>query len=387
MEDLKAKICVNCEDTICDDDHFTHDHETYCEECYHDTFSTCIHCDDVTITDDGFFQDDEFYCQDCFEERFTACEECGDFIRRDHAYGQDDSDYCENCYNDLYTCCDDCGYDILLDSSYHTDNGTYCEECYTNNENSNNLESYCYKPSPVFFGTKYKNKTNLYLGIELECDKGDDFDVIDDLRHNELYFKEDSSLDNGFEMVSHPMTLEYHQYFNWKGILKQIRQSGFRSFNAGTCGLHIHIPKNLLTPSEQIKLSMMVYTNPEFFQKLSQRDSNYSKYKKLKGVHGANFNHDRFEAINFQNSNTIEFRMFKGTLKYESFISAIELVHSLVMFIKTAKTSDIYKSDMFKSEFRNGIAFRSFCVFVVNNQKTYTHLKQYMIDKKAFVVI
>jgi formylmethanofuran dehydrogenase subunit E len=387
--DKAFSTCDVCNDDFENDNIVNNEHGSYCQNCHDETFSMCDDCNETIYTSDGYYAGGEMLCEDCYNEKYFSCESCGDSVARDNGYTSDDGDgYCQDCYFEHYDTCEGCGNELSRDYANYNDQGAWCDNCFpSNNRNCEYLNSYNYKPPLNFYG-----KGEFFLGIELECDKGDDFRIVDELarEYSGLYFKEDGSLDKGFEMVSHPMTLQYHQDFRWKDILNSIKQTDFRSYDAGTCGLHIHIPKKLLTQSQQVKLAMLVYTNPEFFQKLAQRSNSYAKYKKLnslKGtIEGTKYNNDRFEAINFQNSETIEFRMFKGTLKHSSFMACIELVHALVSFITTVKTSDVYRSSMFKSEFRNGEAFRTFCIFVANS-KEYKYLKDYMKEKNSFVTL
>ena len=66
-----------------------------------------------------------------------------------------------------------------------------------------------YKPKPVFYG-----QVTRFFGVELEVDDGgEDCDYAEQLLSitgKRMYIKHDGSLDEGFEMVTHPMTLEYH---------------------------------------------------------------------------------------------------------------------------------------------------------------------------------
>ena len=53
----------------------------------------------------------------------------------------------------------------------------------------------------------------------------------------------------------------------------------------------------------------------------------------------AHMSADRSEAINLTNRKTIEFRIFKGSLKYDSVVAAAEFVHALVEFTKPSESS------------------------------------------------
>ena len=46
------------------------------------------------------------------------------------------------------------------------------------------------------------------------------------------------------ELVTHPMTLEYHlNEMPWAEVLRKAQSMGYLSHAAGTCGLHVHISR------------------------------------------------------------------------------------------------------------------------------------------------
>ncbi len=60
-----------------------------------------------------------------------------------------------------------------------------------------------------------------------------------------IYCKHDGSLEDGFEIVTHPMSLEYHEkHMPWAAVLQEAVSMGYRSHQAGTCGLHIHVSRS-----------------------------------------------------------------------------------------------------------------------------------------------
>jgi hypothetical protein len=96
------------------------------------------------------------------------------------------------------------------------------------------------KPTPVFLG---KND-GIWLGVELELEaervSSSPVMLARDIVAMWIYTKEDASLKNGVELVTHPASLEFHRD-KWSGILSHVRSHGLRA--AKTCGLHIHICK------------------------------------------------------------------------------------------------------------------------------------------------
>ena len=105
-----------------------------------------------------------------------------------------------------------CGCEVSQGDELYIDEDVICEECYSNRVDDDYINDYSYKPEPIFYG-----ENNRYYGIELEVDKGGKYGdyakmILDvaNIHDEHIYIKSDSSLDDGFEIVSHPMTLEYH---------------------------------------------------------------------------------------------------------------------------------------------------------------------------------
>ena len=66
-----------------------------------------------------------------------------------------------------------------------------------------------------------------------------------------LYIKHDGSLDEGFELVTHPMSLSYHcKEMPWQAMLDTLVDMGYRSHQTGTCGLHCHVNRDAFGETE-----------------------------------------------------------------------------------------------------------------------------------------
>ncbi len=153
-------------------------------------------------------------CESCFNEHTAVCECCNDRIWQSNSRGDESITLCYDCYDDYYTTCEDCGRVIHNDSAcYESDDSNipYCESCY-DRINNTIIKSYNFKPKPIFYG-----EDSMFMGVELEIDKdGECIENAETLlnianRDNEhIYCKHDGSIEDGFEIVSHPMTLDYH---------------------------------------------------------------------------------------------------------------------------------------------------------------------------------
>ena len=235
------------------------------------------------------------------------------------------------------------------DAHYEDEDEEYplCYDCYSNRARGRAIQDYCYKPTPVFYGEGVR-----FLGVELEIDgAGEHSDNAKCLLNiangnglEHLYCKHDGSLHDGFELVTHPMTLDYHrQEMPWSAMLTAAAQMGYSSHKAATCGLHVHVNRTAFGDTEaeqEPAIARVLYFFEKHWEKLlkfsrrtprqlEQWAARYG-YKEQprdilehakKGYHGG-----RYTCVNLQNYSTIEFRMFRGTLKYNTLIATLQLV-------------------------------------------------------------
>lgn len=229
------------------------------------------------------------------------------------------------------------------------------------NRKYKHIKPYNYIPDKFYFNHSTNNVDSLYLGIELEIDKGGKNDdvakfIIDFLGKYSCYIKHDGSLEDGMEIVTHPSTLEFHKNLSYKDLFEDLSKKGYKSHDTTTCGYHIHVNRNFFgdNPTTQdLNITKILYLLEKHWDKvktIARRDSNvYSKrfhmkesdsmfdlLVKAKGEYSSKYN-----MINLQHQDTIEFRMFRGTLKYETFISTMEFVHNLAYLCKEIQLEDI----------------------------------------------
>ena len=307
-------------------------------------------CCGCVIDDDDYTEwNGQIICSDCLENHTTTCKCCGERIWDEDVYGDNDITLCSHCYHHSYTRCSCCDALLHEDDAYYLDGETYCRDCYEDErEESNLIHEYSYKPNPIFYG-----EGNRYFGIELEIDgagRDDDFaeELLDiaNAHADLLYIKTDGSLDDGMELVSHPCTMDYHiNSFPWEDIMHRAVHQGYRSHQTSTCGLHLHVNRNAFSDSQEGQdevISRILYFVEHHWNELLKfsRRSEYAmnrwaaRYgyehtpkaimdKAKKGGNG------RYAAVNLCNYHTVEFRLFRGTLKYNTFIATIQLVNRI----------------------------------------------------------
>lgn len=312
-----------------------------------------------------------FIANDVFKKamesgKYWNCEDCGQ-IRR---YG--DRDYitydgtriCKDCYYDRYNTCHRCSQVFLATDMTYDDyeDNYYCADC-DKRRYKKVIKEYGYKPRPKFktkahdeFETDSSIK-ELLFGVELEIDKGENPEncAADICEYNSnVYCKHDGSLIEGLEIVTHPCTLDYHKdELGWEGITQTALDYDFESHYANTCGLHIHVGRNQLgdfdeeTIKETIaKVIILVNRHWDNMVKFSRREEEQLdewatrpnlnlRYTPKKDVikRALETEHNgRYQAVNLQNRSTIEFRLYRGTLRTESILAALELTSNICKY-------------------------------------------------------
>lgn len=292
--------------------------------------------------------DGQLLCPDCLESATLICAHCGTRIWRDENAGDSATPLCQHCYDYHYQTCARCGRIIREEDACYIENGDdpLCHACYSHSDHERAIHDYYYKPSPIFYGSGPR-----WFGVELEIDEaGEDSDsaikLLDTANKKEehLYCKHDGSLDDGFELVTHPMTLAYHLCeMPWADVLHKAASLGYTSHQARTCGLHVHVNRNAFGDTEAAQdacIARILYFFEKHWEELlkfsrrSQRQLErwaarygYKEQPKdilehaKKGGHGG-----RYTCVNLTNADTIEFRMFRGTLKPNTLIATLQLV-------------------------------------------------------------
>ncbi len=291
--------------------------------------------------------EDDYYCEDCLEERTFVCDRCGERFSTDDDEGDGNTQICQRCYEYHYTNCDRCGRIISTDDAYYDDDdddNRYCYSCYENHVRNAVIRGYNYKPFPMFYGDGPR-----FMGVELEVDGGGqssrnagELYEIANGESERIYIKHDGSLENGFEIVTHPMSLDYHRRnMPWKRLVERASEMDYLSHKTETCGLHVHVSRNCFGDdcvTQELKISKVLYIIERFWaelllfsrrteEQLAQWAQRYGYEETPKHIlDKAKINGNRYRCINLENADTIEFRIFRGTLNYNTIIAALEMV-------------------------------------------------------------
>lgn len=393
LEALGYTVCADCGALIRMDDAYTTSGGcTICRDCCDESYSYCECCGEYVHNDDSREVDGghEYVCTDCLDGHpydYFQCEDCGNWFsyRRSNSVDvRGHGTICEDCYYDgSYARCEGCDDVFPSDNLIYDEENdeSYCSDCWDEHHSGDErhkLQRYSYKPTPIPRTRKKctcdrcSDITDLLFGLELEVDKGpyEERDTaISEIADasEDVYMKHDGSLDTGFEIVTHPCTLEYHQYqFKWRAITSIAKKHGFKSHDARTCGLHVHVGRYQLGEDSQAqrdtigKILLLVDRHWDPLVKFSRRHNDQlrrwaarpaidrprtgcSDDTAISMAWAAN-NGNRYQAVNLCNSGTVEFRMFNGTLKRDTIIATIQLLSNLCLYAKTHSVTECLES-------------------------------------------
>lgn len=368
--------CDECGEWVPEDESYTTDFgDVICESCNEDGYFTCEECGEVHSLDDMVTVNPdtghEFYvCQDCADRNYYRCLDCGNYFDERHLSLRDGDDaICESCNHwGTWVQCEDCGsiFDSEQTGSYNDeDECWYCDGCADQHRRPRHLHDYGYKPYPEFHHRSGEDKsTALTFGVELEVDGGDSAaDLCEDLHDLDepIYMKHDGSLsDDGVEIVTHPCTLAYHQYqLRWAEIARTCKGQGYKSHDTETCGLHIHVGRLQMgenavdrrrTAANLVILANVLWEHlVTFSRRKPAKLDRWASCNRLPDMDTLRVmddatltiaaldtvNKGRYQAVNLTNDETVEFRIFRGTLKRTTLIASLQLVSNLTRYAMT----------------------------------------------------
>lgn len=369
-------LCDDCNSSIDPDDStVSNDGKPLCYDCS----VTCERCDYVGSNDHDNWctvDGETVWCDPCTDNHASFCNRHEEYTTSSMYYIRDIGEsWCIYCAEDRASWCENC-------DEYNTEG---CQAC---DEGGRNIHDYQYRPDPIFRSLDGES-TKLYFGIEIETEvsrNGYDITACSEYAsqleyENELaYLKHDGSLNNGFEIVTHPLSHAY--YMNqaqplWDTI-ETLRSAPYsmKSWDTSTCGLHIHISRaGFSGGAHQHRFLQLVYSNPEFYSTLAGREAshwakfddvvrvqremdehgywNYKQwrsYKRKLARHNDNTS-DRYSAVNTLNRHTLEMRIFRGSINSKTVKAAIDLAHASVEYTRELRVPDVWADALVAENF------------------------------------
>lgn len=351
--------------------------------------ASCEYCGDIfTIHSGG-----DKYCQRCIDRGdVQLCNHCGNYTMRWETIG--DNTYCHECSPKVVICscckersffssdgiryrgkhktyliCNECGSlpfslnecpscmsltkGLIKKVKGKKEICTHCEMKYKWCPECNEFhfgERYCrteccsvcdysYKPHPYFNGSL---NSRVFFGFENEINYIDNnyeeakTTVLSGYPSSVFYAKRDSSISGqGFELVSHPMTLEF---FNGLDLEPMFRVKP--RVQDSSCGLHVHVSRESFDGQAHLfKLTEFINNNKSFTKKIAGRDfNNYAReyQDKISKVVKGTAPTQRYHAVNLTGKSTVEIRIFKSARNEFQLRYRIEFVSAAIEYTRGA---------------------------------------------------
>ena len=303
----------------------------------------------------------ECFCWECIDEHCFYCHDCQTYrLNTEYHIEYRDETICESCSSEYYYC-NRCERYVFSDD--YNGNRDCCCDCRPDDDTG--VQDYHESNNWEFIGgcdPGWKGKWR-GIGVELEIDRNNEDRNIEEKTvsairdvYDNLKFEYDGSLEYGFEIITHPHTVDEFYNIGWERILDICRNNGYVSHNAKNCGLHIHFSRAMFGYGEKqqaCNISKLI----NFFEtywydilKISRRTekqaddyarrygvTNISDVKRL----GKSKKEGRYYAVNNTNPDTVEIRIMRGTLNPKTFLSCIDFCVNIVKNSRKVPWKDI----------------------------------------------
>ena len=276
-------------------------------------------------------------------EEIESCHDCGsaEFMDDMRSCYQGDFYVCQNCCDDSYSYSENQDTYITYDDYDEEDRGENYQEESGVYDYSHKVEDDLGKLCMPNQKSTSENK-QIYYGIELEVEKRSNcpndlpYYITDNVLSGFAQCKSDGSLDRGFEITTAPATFEYHKK-HWERFFNDDKcMTNLKGWNTDTAGLHIHISRKALRPTDIGKILVFINddTNTPFIRQIAGRTSDQWAKRLKKKIQDCTRTSDKYEAINMSHPHTIELRIFKSNISRHGFYRVLEFTDALVQFTK-----------------------------------------------------
>lgn len=277
-------------------------------------------------------------------------------------------------------------------NSYEFERGYF--RSFVSNRSKTYIHQFNYVPKYIkHFMPGESEDTTLLLGAEIEVGGNNNISSDNDKNstvkkciqimngsdsdeENLIYSTHDSTVQIEFDTM--PCSLEFHKNkMNYREMFEYLDKEGYKGHDCETAGLHIHANRSYLGKSrisQELVISKILYILEKFNNEIcviARRDNDYSEFAGEKQnedsiveLYGKYKDKGKRAALNLQHKDTIEFRMFKSTLKYETFILTLEFVKDIIDYAKSVDIEEIELAkwfdlmNCFSSELRKYYEFR-----------------------------
>jgi hypothetical protein len=217
----------------------------------------------------------------------------------------------------------------------------------------------------------YKGRGPVYLGMELEIEIRESLNEyeyagrVQTLMGDAVYLQDDSSINHGFEITTHPMSYTWAmRNFPWDA-LETLSDEGCSTHSE--VGLHIHVSRSAFSGECHLyRWLKFIYRNEQQVSRLARRRG--SRWASFDPSHRAAVKHmvkaedvrrgynrhgrylphgamERYQAVNPQNEATLELRVFASSLRPSEVKAALAFAAATVEYTRDLDANKIIQSN------------------------------------------
>ena len=258
----------------------------------------------------------------------------------------------------------------------------YCRSCDAK-EGLGLVLSYSTKPNTILntLGGKglifgFENEMSFKSGTNVSRVTGE---ILSKFPFSVLYAKSDSSVWNGNEFISHPMTKCFFDKTSWEGLFSHglcLPAKEVKLAHDHFTGMHVHLAKSCFTTHHMYKYINFLYANTAYVELIGERPlnhycSNFANYQEVKSSSKTKQTRNR-GFINMMGSNkgaTMELRFFNGTHTEEMLRKNIEFVCALYQFTLVSSRLDSSNINLFEDFVKkHKYEYRNLCKFLFGDK-------------------
>jgi hypothetical protein len=212
------------------------------------------------------------------------------------------------------------------------------------------LYGYSTKAQDVCQWPSFKRDALVY-GVEVEMEPrghSGQRTVLEKLGDDETlcFCKSDGSLDAGVELVTVPLSLNEHRtVFDWRGRMRPVLPYAMSGSRTSNCGMHVHVNRRAISNLTLGKM-LMFMNDPAMVgvvATVAQRTaSTWARPtpKKWKDALEFRASGSRYQTLNITGP-TVEFRVFRGSLRHDRILKNLEFCESVVEFCRVTSAARV----------------------------------------------
>lgn len=245
--------------------------------------------------------------------------------------------------HDAFFTCSNCGRIFTKVGNWNEEYPNKCKECAHPTMPIYNYHGWRDGYQPMLAEGEQITSSKMLFGTEVETAGHDENSRYVYPFRDIWHLERDASIPS-FEMISQPMSWQFikENKDRFESMFTDLMSHDQHSHDTSSCGLHIHVSRRAFKSDKAILRTIAIVNglqkNMELFAR--RKNSHYYEYSPIMQNFNYGYLRDDVDhtghccSVNTANcdadKNTIEFRIFRGTLNVTTYLATIEIVKNIV---------------------------------------------------------